>query len=79
MEMNQLDLLENQLPWLNLIDHYKKLRTKEDGKRPLADANYYLMFGRWLSAEEDCIYLINKHCLYFRDHRKITLFLLKWS
>jgi hypothetical protein len=77
--MNQLELRENKHLWENIVNYYGQLRTREDGRKPWLDASYYMMLGRWLSAEENCIYMTNKHCLYFKDPRQLTLFVLKWS
>lgn len=79
--MNQLYLGDNTQMWKNVVSYYKQQRAKEV-ERPFKiqmDINFYIMLGRWLSAEENCIYMTNKNCLYFRDHRRLMLFVLKWS
>lgn len=74
---NQLDISENKQLWKNLIDHYCK-----QTERPYAnfkDDSFYFRMALWLREEENCHYLSNKNILYFKDERKLTLFVLKWS
>jgi hypothetical protein len=77
--MNQLYLDDNKHMWKNVVSYYRQQRAKEVDQPFRLDNNFYIMLGRWLSAEENCIYMTNKHCLYFRDHRQLTMFILKWS
>jgi hypothetical protein len=77
--MNQLYLDDNKHMWQNVVLHYRQQRAKEVDQPFRLDNNFYIMLGRWLSAEENCIYMTNKHCLYFRDQRHLTMFILKWS
>jgi hypothetical protein len=61
--------------WHNVVKHFDNSCLPEY----ISNDKYFAKLGRWLSAEENCIYMTNKHCLYFKDHRQLTMFILKWA